>query len=362
LDSKGRDGKKKTSNWTLLKEASDYSYTGLDISEDQTPEAHFEILEKITGVISSEDDLILDITHSFRSIPMVALTAAFYLKATQKVKSLKIYYGAFEWGSTGTTPIHELTSLLDIMEWVNAAQVFQRFGDGSDFARLLKEQHGKAWRDKETSATEKPRTLQNYATKLIEASQALAANQPKAIMDAAQSMQGLQDNAQEEISTWAKPFASVFDDVHAQLSDFADLDLTTQKRLLHWYADRGRLVEAAQLAREWLVTYTARHLGIMDDSEEQLFEKGLRKQAEDALGACYKKDYKQSNAPLSELSNKLYKSPLYKKIMAATGDFIETRNTLSHCGFNDTKMPVSTLKKKIQSWVNAIDDLPTIDQ
>lgn len=349
-------GKLKTSNWTLLQQSSKYGYSELNINEDQTPESHFEILEAITSVIHPEDDLILDITHSFRSIPMVALTAAFFLKASQKVNTLRIFYGAFEPGKD-TTPIHELTGLLDIMQWVNAAQVFQRFGDGSEFAALLKEQHNKAWGNINVSISEKPRTLQNYATKLIEASGALGANQPKHIVTAAQSMQNLKEAASEEISTWAKPFAAVFDDVHRELSDFADLDLLTQKRLIHWYASRGRLVETAQLAREWVVTYTALHLGIMSDISE-IFDKEKRLLSEKVLGECYSKDFTSPDTELSEISQQLFSSPHYPEIMAATGDFIGTRNTLSHCGFNDTDQQVKSLNDKINDWVSAIDKLP----
>ena len=359
-DTRDGDGQTKTNNWTLLKEASAYNYTELDISESQTQEAHFEILEKIISVIQPDDELILDITHSFRSIPMVALAAAFYLKANKKIKSLKIFYGAFERGSNAPTPIHELTGLLEIMEWVNAAQVFQRFGDGSDFAELLKLQHHSVWKDQDTTLSDKPRTLQNYATKLIEASHALNANQPKDIMTTALAMNKLEKEAHDEVNSWAKPFALVFDDVHQQLSDFADLDLTTQKNLLHWYAGRGRLVETSQLAREWVVTYTARYLGIMSNSPDDIFDKDLRDETEIALGLCYQNDFTEKPVELSKVAAQLHVSECYKQIMGAWGDFIDTRNTLSHCGFNSTSQPVATLHSKINQWVKAIDALPDI--
>lgn len=345
-------------NWSSLQQTGS-KYSELSIGEAQTLDVHFDILQSITEVIDPEDTLILDITHSLRSIPMVALTAAFYLKATNKVKSLKIFYGAYE-GPKKPAPIHELTSLLSIMEWVNAAQVFQRFGDGSDFAKLLQQSHGKAWQQQDISPSEKPRTLQNYATQLIAASDALGANQPKAITETAVSMNGLKEMAQQEISSYAKPFVNVFEDVHSQLSEFSDLDLPTQKRLIHWYTSRGRLIEASQLAREWMITYIAQYLGIMTESSESIFDEKIRIQAERAVGECYSHDYTESPAPLSPLAEQLHKSSIYEKFMEAWGDFIDTRNTLSHCGFNRSSQPVATLKKKVVQWVDAIDALPDL--
>ncbi len=57
----------------------------VDIPEGRSQADLWEIFERVAGAVRESDTVILDITHAFRSIPMVVLAVAAYLRRTKSV-------------------------------------------------------------------------------------------------------------------------------------------------------------------------------------------------------------------------------------------------------------------------------------
>ncbi len=91
--------------------------------------------------------VVLDVTHGFRSLPMVALLAALYLRQSDRVQVEQILYGAWEARdqTTNTAPVFDLTPFLDMANWMSAANVFLKTGHGGLIADLLKQTQRAAW-------------------------------------------------------------------------------------------------------------------------------------------------------------------------------------------------------------------------
>ncbi len=80
----------------------------------------------------------LDVTHGFRSLPMLALMAAFYLEVVRGLKIAGIHYGMFEArDARNNTPVARLDGLLRFGRWIGALRQFDKDGDYSVFATLL---------------------------------------------------------------------------------------------------------------------------------------------------------------------------------------------------------------------------------
>jgi len=56
----------------------------------------WKIFDGINSVIDEGDDIIFDVTHSFRSLPVLTLIALNYVKFLKNVNINKIDYGAME--------------------------------------------------------------------------------------------------------------------------------------------------------------------------------------------------------------------------------------------------------------------------
>lgn len=97
------------------------------------------ILESLAAVVADHKRIVLDVTHAFRHLPMLALVAARYLRRVGEVEVEDIYYGALEMTPAGgETPVLRLGGMLDMLDWVDALAAYDKDGDPSSFAQLIR--------------------------------------------------------------------------------------------------------------------------------------------------------------------------------------------------------------------------------
>lgn len=107
------------------------------IPDGKTEEEIWEIFDIVSNQIDEGDEIIFDITHSFRSIPMLALVVLNYVKVVKNAKILGIYYGAWEVkDENNIAPIFNLTPLDEILEWSQAVNTFLRYGNSGHLRDL----------------------------------------------------------------------------------------------------------------------------------------------------------------------------------------------------------------------------------
>lgn len=95
----------------------------------------------VFGVLQKDDEVIFDITHSLRYMPMLVTILLDYARFTKNIKILGIYYGAFEVLGFGKqievnypnvvdrkAPIVDLSAFPLLQKWANAASDFVNLG------------------------------------------------------------------------------------------------------------------------------------------------------------------------------------------------------------------------------------------
>lgn len=97
------------------------------------------VLTELAKVVKSGEKVVLDVTHGFRHLPMLALVAARYLAHVKKVTVQDVYYGALEMTdtNTGETPVLNLGGMLEMLDWVEALAAYENSGDYGVFAPLF---------------------------------------------------------------------------------------------------------------------------------------------------------------------------------------------------------------------------------
>ncbi|QXP83810.1 TIGR02221 family CRISPR-associated protein [Methylococcus sp. Mc7] len=103
-------------------------------------EEQVAVLRRLADTVKEGDEVFLDITHAFRTLPMLALVAAQYLERVKKAQIADIYYGAFGMESENATPVVRLGGLLRLMNWVQALAAYDKDGDYGVFASLLEQE------------------------------------------------------------------------------------------------------------------------------------------------------------------------------------------------------------------------------
>lgn len=98
------------------------------------------ILSELSARVDQDERIVLDVTHAFRHLPMLALVAARYLQHVRRVDVQDIYYGALTMEDQhGNTPVLRLGGMLRMLNWVDALSSYEKDGDYGVFAKLLED-------------------------------------------------------------------------------------------------------------------------------------------------------------------------------------------------------------------------------
>jgi CRISPR-associated Csx2 family protein len=107
-----------------------------------------EIFQTVADVLEKEDEVILDITHSFRSLPLLHGVILNYAKVLKGIRVSGIYYGAFE--TLGRlddvrkvpveeriAPVFDLTPYDALLDWARAVDGFVSYGSTKSIQELV---------------------------------------------------------------------------------------------------------------------------------------------------------------------------------------------------------------------------------
>jgi len=301
----------------------------IDIPDGKSEAELWEIFAAISKAVQEGDEIAFDITHGFRSLPMIAMLTIAYLKQVKGVKVQYVLYGAYEARDNQGAPVFDLTPFADLLDWLAAAKMFITTGDSSELGQLIQEIQNDAYRNREAYGENLPRALKNFGAALAEVSHDLlltrVPNLPKSVSNLIEK----QKRASAEVSDWTPPLTLLLDKIATAYAPFQDDSLSTQAALIRWYFKHNHIMQAMTLAREWVVSY---HLHKEGKDWRDPHE---REWMEQLLGEFLKL------------------SPLWSKI---TG----TRNDLAHCGFGRAEgqvLSATSIRQNAEEVVKQIERL-----
>lgn len=110
------------------------SLEAISIPSGKTEEELWELFTVLTEHVPEGATLIVDVTHSFRTQPMLALAAAYFLRTARSVQIEHIVYGAFEArdAATGEVPVFDLMPFVQLIDWSVAVHQFVHYGQSKD--------------------------------------------------------------------------------------------------------------------------------------------------------------------------------------------------------------------------------------
>jgi len=300
----------------------------VDIPDGKSEAELWEIFEAISEVVQEGDEIAFDITHGFRSLPMIALLTIAYLKQVKGVKVQHVVYGVYE-RDNPMAPILDLTPFADLLEWLVAAKMFTATGDSSELGRLIQEVQNDAYRNREAYGENLPRALKNFGMALEEVSNDLLLARVPNLPDSIRRLAQRQSEANTEVGQWTQPLTLLLDKIAAAYAPFQDDSLPTQAKLIRWYLNHNHIVQAMTLAREWVVSYYAQQKSLSrDDAEDELNQRANN----------------QENDELVQLWSSIR----------------NIRNDLAHCGFGRAEgqvLSAASIRQNAEEVVKQIERL-----
>lgn len=109
----------------------------IDYARD--PAGQARLLGQLAASLTEGEHIAMDVTHSFRHLPMLALIAARFLTRVRNVLIEDIYYGAYDMKDPASdeVPVLRLKGMLKMLDWVDALSSYDKDGDYSVFSGLL---------------------------------------------------------------------------------------------------------------------------------------------------------------------------------------------------------------------------------
>ena len=102
-----------------------------------------DIILGLQQYLNKGDELIVDVTHSFRSLPMFMMYLLIYLKnvSNKSISISHVHYGMLEmYKELGYAPIIDLNSMMEVNDWITGAYSFSEFGNAYKISELIKNQ------------------------------------------------------------------------------------------------------------------------------------------------------------------------------------------------------------------------------
>ena len=242
----------------------------------------WQIFSVLNTSVAEGDEIALEVTNGMRSAPILSLMAAMFMKTGRGVNVRHLLYGAFDVARAeglSETPIFDLSPMLTLLDWAIAAERFNTSGDSRKMAELLlaySKQISLENLSRETSENSRSFAFRDVADSFTKVTSALFVLRPYEAMQAVAQMSekidavsGVMDQSPE-----VQPLSSLLDRIRNTYSPIADpapenpvsLIQTVEKErnLIHWYQQRGLLMQAVTLSGEWLVSFVMVHAGRTD--------------------------------------------------------------------------------------------------
>ena len=322
------------------------SFERLDIPDGQNEEEWWTIFETIADAVPPEAHLTIDITHGFRSQPVIALAIAVYLQAARDVTIERIVYGRFE--KNGPSPILDLTPFLDMIEWSVAARQFVRDGNADVLASMMVEAQNNAHKRGDANP---PQYIKAAGKQLKAFTDALSVVRVEEVtIDRVDALVDTLDDIQDEVEEHPRlrPLEALLERVKARVHPMHTTNLydaqgfAAQAEMMRFFLETNQVQQAVTLAREALVSHQAVAMGLDPaPANRDDWDESGRGQAEKAL------------VDLSKDTKRTGDAKALGDLWSGIG---ELRNDINHAGMNTDPGGGKGLVSNAQDLVEQVID------
>lgn len=355
----------------------------LVIPSGNNNEEIWEIFDRIFSGINENDEIIFDITHGFRSLPMLFMTIINYAKVLKNCKLVGIHYGAFEAskivGDRKLVPLMNLTVFNEIIDWSFAAQVFMKYGNAEMMQTVFAEKFNsipnsekKDWRGvKNTidSAVALSDAIQTARGVKAEDIGVKSKNFEVSIMSAYQSFDGWANDEKNEKIREIKPLVPLFEKASKEYEVFnKDDNYEIAFSVVEWCIKNGMIQQGYTALEEGIKTYFCAYYGLNQVNETDrdiVVGRSFTSLAHSKQNGYEIETMEDRLAYLTIVSKdddpKIWNDPsrvfaresIFKyadtKLFTLINKIKDERNDINHFGMRDKALGSSKLKTKLKS-------------
>jgi len=241
-----------------------FSINDFSIPDGNSENELWDIFEIIFNSFKDDDEVIIDITHSFRFLPLLLTVMLNYTRQIKNIKIKGVYYAAFE--TLGTiqevskwsvekrkVPVFDITSLIKLQEWTLATYDFTNNANIAALKGMVKGEIKTILSNTQTLGQSEI-LLRKTITYLEKVSNNIALCRGNEIInfDYAKLLKELKKLRNTDLII--KPIKLLVDVIVKKIEDFRNNDINNGFIAVKWAMEHGLYQQAITMLQEILVT------------------------------------------------------------------------------------------------------------
>ena len=333
----------------------------VEISEGFSTADIWEIFQTIFSKIQEDDEVYFDITHAFRSLPMLGMVLINYAKVLRNITVKGIYYGAFEKLGPApevsktpiaarNAPILNLVSFSELQEWTKAASSFVDTGNAQKLNDIIGQENAE------------------LGAKMLDFTNAIATCRGSEVIGTIDIKALKQLVKSTQNTTIAVQLAPLLARVEAKIEPFNDIDVNNGFAAVDWCIAHNLIQQGYTFLQETIVSYlVVKTAGLLYMNNYNYREgimvilgsiKEYRNAADKLAGARAWNENKvniQAAYAAKEYieqmgqKGKLLKNS-YQKLTGPSG----LRNDINHCGFKNEAATADRLADELKQLTERV--------
>jgi len=215
----------------------------------------WQIFSKVAELVPEGAELYVDLTHGFRTLPLLVLLALEYVEKAKGARIKELTYGADRVQDGGVAPTWNLEPFLVVRDWTLALSSFLEDGDTRPLARLAHRPIDKLTKELKQAT---PPTLRRLPKAFEAFGEALVKCHSPSIGEVAVQLRTAAAEAQFEVDRHPdlKPLGLILAKVQTALAHFPEdpASLRAQHAAARWCLDHGLVMQGLTFLREAYVT------------------------------------------------------------------------------------------------------------
>lgn len=326
-------------------------YKELSLSDGKNEQEMWLNFEAIFDVLEENDEVYVDVTHSFRSIPIIMMSVLNYAKFIKNISIKAIYYGAFDAKVDGVAPIFDLSLFSTITDWTIAAEKFINVGDSSQLSNIISQTIEPVL--KETKGKDENASISKQISKKLEAfSNTLYTVRGKNISEYGTSLKDSLEKIKSIDIIQLKPFEKILNKIYEKVYFYSNDVVKDIHNTVKLCKDLRLIQQAYTFLQENIIN----HLCIV--GEIDIFNTKARKITETVLLSCH--NLKKDEIKLSEkhfpIRDKI-KDYINHDLADLYNQISDYRNDINHAGYRQDSKKPEDFNKKLDEFINEFERL-----
>lgn len=346
------------------------SFEQIDIVEGFSEAEIWSIFQTVYEVLEPGDKVIFDITHAFRSLPMLGMSLIHYAKAMKNIEVVGVYYGAFEkLGQANAVrnlplternaPILNLKAFSDLQDWTTAAQDFVQYGASDRWRQLVQAEIRPIMASSKGQDVEAG-NLQSVAKGIGDLTASIQNNRGQEIMRIPTS--SLPAKLTEVLASdgLIKPLRPILEKVQQKVAPLIEAGELSWLAAVAWCIQHQMVQQGITQLQEGLLTWMCQQLAAEDDSHRSFFDwqkEAPRNLLSGVLHLCRQEkkpeEWKGELAAHPELTHALFDNKRIQTWAPRYASLSTLRNAINHGGYTDT-LKAGNFAKKLQEHYQAV--------